>query len=81
MPSDGGEQHLDLMAGPHITFGGGTRGCFGKKMAYLNMRIMLSIILWNFELLPLSEELAGLQSVEANTVTPQNVNVRLRALV
>ena len=81
MPSKGGDEHLDLMAGPHVTFGGGTRGCFGKKMAYLNMRILLAIILWNFELLPLPEELSGMDSVEANTVTPRNVPIRLRPLV
>ncbi|KAK4499232.1 hypothetical protein PRZ48_009745 [Zasmidium cellare] len=80
MPSKPGGEHLDLMAGPHITFGGGTRGCFGKKMAYLNMKILLAIILWNFELLPLPQELSGLESVEANTVTPQRVPVRLRPL-
>ncbi|KAF2165555.1 hypothetical protein M409DRAFT_67337 [Zasmidium cellare ATCC 36951] len=80
MPSKEGDEHLDLMAGPHVTFGGGTRGCFGKKIAYLNMRILLAIIVWNFELLPLPDELSGLESVEANTVTPRRVPVRLRPL-
>ncbi|KAJ8132968.1 hypothetical protein O1611_g656 [Lasiodiplodia mahajangana] len=41
---------FDATAGPQLAFGLGTRGCFGKRLAYLELRILLSLIVWNFRL-------------------------------
>lgn len=38
----------------HIPFSFGTRGCLGKKLAVLEMKIILSKIIRNFEIVPMS---------------------------
>lgn len=50
---------FDSTAGPQLAFGMGSRGCFGKKLAYIEARIILTMIVWNFELLPVDKELSG----------------------
>ncbi|EXJ69984.1 uncharacterized protein A1O5_07057 [Cladophialophora psammophila CBS 110553] len=48
--SEAGKEVFDAQAGPHLAFGLGPRACFGRRMAYLQMRIILVMMLWNFEL-------------------------------
>jgi len=45
-----GRDEYDAHAGPHLSFGLGPRGCFGKRLAYLQMRIIMVMMVWNFEL-------------------------------
>lgn len=68
------------MAAPMLTFGGGLRACFGKRLAYLNMRIMVALIVWHYEFLGMSEELGTFKLKESNVVVPEMVYLRLRAL-
>ena len=44
-----GQEEFDAQAGPHLAFGLGTRGCFGRRLAYLQMRIVMVLMIWNFE--------------------------------
>ncbi|RYO89312.1 hypothetical protein DL764_008606 [Monosporascus ibericus] len=41
--------HYDAQAGPFLSFGTGIRGCFGRRLAYLELRILMTLLLWNFE--------------------------------
>ncbi|KAK2060734.1 cytochrome P450 [Colletotrichum caudatum] len=77
-----GEEELefDQHAGPQLAFGLGPRGCFGRRLAYLELRIILTLIVWNFELLPCPEELSGYGAREGLTYKPKDCYVRLSAL-
>lgn len=54
-----GTETLDVYAGPSMQFGAGLRGCFGKKLAYLELRILLTVLIWTYELQPVLEKLVG----------------------
>jgi cytochrome P450 len=75
-----GEEEFDSTAGPQLSFGLGTRSCFGKKMAYLELRIIVTLLLWNFELLPCPEKLSGYKSIIGITNKPTECYVRLREI-
>ncbi|KIX99549.1 uncharacterized protein Z520_05125 [Fonsecaea multimorphosa CBS 102226] len=47
---EGGKEVFDAQAGPHLAFGLGPRACYGRRLAYLQMRIILVLMIWNFEL-------------------------------
>ncbi|WQF79480.1 Putative cytochrome P450 [Colletotrichum destructivum] len=69
---------FDATAGPQLSFGLGGRSCFGKKLAYLELRIIVTLIVWNFELLPCPEKLSGYASIIGITNKPLECYVRLK---
>lgn len=50
----------------------------GKKLAYLEMRVIYTLILWNFELLPIPEAMFDMKGQDILTRQPQTVYIRLR---
>ncbi|GKT41028.1 cytochrome P450 monooxygenase TRI13 [Colletotrichum spaethianum] len=78
--STDGAVEFDQQAGPQLAFGLGTRGCFGRRLAYLELRIILTLIVWNFELLPCPKALSGYGAREGLTYKPKDCYVRLSAL-
>lgn len=48
---------FDPHSGPFLTFGAGRRGCFGKPLAFLSLRILLTLWIWNFDFEELPEDL------------------------
>ncbi|KAK3985848.1 Trichodiene oxygenase [Cladorrhinum sp. PSN332] len=68
--ADGGEE-FDPTAGPQIAFGLGTRGCYGKRLVYVEMRMVLALILWNFELVACPPELSGNKAKLITTNEPR----------
>ncbi|KAH7018784.1 cytochrome P450 monooxygenase [Ilyonectria destructans] len=64
-------------AGPNTQFGGGARGCFGKKFAYREMRTVMTITLWNVKLLPVPAELSTYHAVDLVTHVPRQCYIRL----
>jgi cytochrome P450 len=76
---DGGKRaEFDPSAGPQLAFGLGTRGCYGKRLVYLEMRIVLTLVVWNFELMPCPPALSGYASKLITTNEPTHTYVRLR---
>ncbi|KAH7035743.1 cytochrome P450, partial [Microdochium trichocladiopsis] len=77
------EQQQDTFspqAGPILTFSTGVRGCFGRRLAYLELRIVITLLLWSLELLPLPEDSRGLNDwdvIESMTLKPAKCFVRL----
>lgn len=69
---------FDPSAGPAMPFGLGTRGCFGRRLAYLEQRISLTLLLWSFELYACPPELSGYAAVDGLTRRPKQCYVRLR---
>ncbi|KAG6071620.1 hypothetical protein E4U33_003610 [Claviceps sp. LM78 group G4] len=49
----------DCNAGPMLSLSAGSRGCFGKRLAYLEMRIMITLLVWNFTFEECAPELSG----------------------
>ncbi|KAF2165617.1 hypothetical protein M409DRAFT_55514 [Zasmidium cellare ATCC 36951] len=78
--SDPSKVRFDPSAYPMQSFGEGPRACFGKKFAYLEMRIAFTFILWNFELLPLPAELVDFDVDEKLTRDSRNVRFKLRRI-
>lgn len=68
----------DAQAGPMLSFSLGLRGCFGRRLAYLTMRILFTMLLWHFELEPVPEELDSWKAVQILTRKPTQCYVRLR---
>ncbi|KAJ5958838.1 cytochrome P450 [Penicillium vulpinum] len=59
--SSSGEDEVEFNANaaPQIAFGLGPRSCWGRRLAYLEMRMVVTLIIWNFDLLPVSAALAA----------------------
>lgn len=71
---------FDSAAGPTMPFSLGVRACYGRRLAYLEMRILVTMLIWNFELLPCPKELSDYAAIDAMTHKPQRAFVRLRAV-
>jgi len=69
---------FDSTAGLNLAFGLGTRGCYGRRLAYLELRTLLTLMLWRFELQKVPEELAGYEATDGLTHKPQGCFVRLK---
>ncbi|KAI9146951.1 Cytochrome P450 monooxygenase TRI13 [Paramyrothecium foliicola] len=73
-----GRDEFDLAAGPTLPFGLGLRGCFGRKLAYMELKLLTTLIVWTFELLPCPEGLSSYEAVEGLTRKPTQCYVSLK---
>jgi cytochrome P450 len=73
-----GKENFDGTAGPLLTFGLGPRGCFGRRMAYLELKIALVLLIWNFELHTAPQKLSTYEAVDKLTHQPKRCYLRLR---
>lgn len=73
--NDGNE--FDASSGPQLAFSLGTRSCFGKRLAYLQLRILVTLIVWNFELSRCPDELSSYGHKTMLTTEPTQCFVRL----
>jgi cytochrome P450 len=69
---------FDSNAGPTNPFGLGLRSCFGRRLAYLEFRIMLIILIWNFELLECPKEISDWHGKLGVVYKPRQCFVRLK---
>lgn len=63
-----------------MQFGGGLRGCFGKKLAYLEIRTLLVLLVWSFELQQVPEGLRGYEAVDVLTHKPRKCYLRVEEI-
>ncbi|KAL8750098.1 MAG: hypothetical protein Q9184_006547 [Pyrenodesmia sp. 2 TL-2023] len=75
-----GKVEFDVNAGPCHPFGLGMRGCFGKKLASVEMRVFFAILIASFELLPVPDRWNGYQAWDKLNHNPKYSYVRLRAI-
>ncbi|KAI1420864.1 cytochrome P450 monooxygenase [Xylaria sp. FL1777] len=75
-----GDIEFDPTAGPNLSFGLGARGCYGKRLAYLEMRIFLTLVVWNFELLPCPPAVSTYHAKLIASNEPAHTYVRLREI-
>ncbi|KAG8164295.1 hypothetical protein KVR01_006213 [Diaporthe batatas] len=76
--SENGE--FDATSGPAMAFSLGTRSCFGKRLANIQLRMLLTLIVWNFELQKCPEKLSGYGHKMGLTTEPMDCYVRLRKI-
>jgi cytochrome P450 len=76
----GGHVEFDPNAGPQLAFGLGTRGCWGKRLVYVEARILITLLVWHFEFLPCPPALSGYDAVMKATNEPRDCYVCLREL-
>jgi cytochrome P450 len=70
-----GKKIFNAAAGPLLTFGLGPRGCYGRRLAYLELRLILMLVVWNFELQKCPVGLSSYASVDKLTHAPQQCYV------
>ncbi|OBR03096.1 Cytochrome P450 monooxygenase [Colletotrichum higginsianum IMI 349063] len=71
---------FDQTAGPMMAFSLGPRGCFGRRLAYMSLKLLLTLIAWNYELLPCGENLSSYTAHDILTNRPDFCYVRPRKL-
>ncbi|KHN97204.1 cytochrome P450 monooxygenase [Metarhizium album ARSEF 1941] len=64
-------------AGPSLAFSTGPRQCFGKKLALLQLKTTMALLLWNFELKEVHESLSGWDITERLVNLPKSCYVSL----
>lgn len=67
----------DAQAGPMLGFSLGMRGCFGRRLAYLTLRMLFTMLIWNFQLDAVPEELDSWKAIQILTRKPVQCYVRL----
>ncbi|KAI0878260.1 cytochrome P450 [Hypoxylon argillaceum] len=72
-----GKVIFDAQSGPINAFSQGPRGCFGRRLAYLETRIVLALLVWNFEFAKLSDGLSSGDSYDTITTNPLQCYVSL----
>ncbi|KAL6855521.1 hypothetical protein ACO1O0_006670 [Amphichorda felina] len=75
-----GQQVFNATAGPTMPFGMGVRGCAGKKLARLQLRITFTLLVWRFRLARCAPELSGYGAVQTLTHKPAQCYVKLERL-
>jgi cytochrome P450 len=71
---------FDPSAGPSLGFSAGNRGCWGKKLGWLELRIVTALLVWSFEFQEVSEELQSWDTYDSLITAPKQCLVRLKEL-
>lgn len=71
---------FDPDAIPMLPFSAGPRGCFGKRIALLEMKIVLAVLIMRFEFPRLEARLSGYSAVDGLTRRPRSCFVKPRIL-
>lgn len=77
---DQGRISFNPSAGPRHSFGAGPRGCFGRKWAMLEVRIMIVLIVCKFRLEEIPEALGSFKPKPGLAHRPEMAFVRLAAI-
>ncbi|KAM5377867.1 hypothetical protein ACJZ2D_004771 [Fusarium nematophilum] len=65
-----GDEVFDATAGPTMPFGLGLRGCFGRRLAYMELKMLTALLVWNFKFLPCPANLSSYEDYLALTPIP-----------
>ncbi|XP_044721526.1 cytochrome p450 domain-containing protein [Hirsutella rhossiliensis] len=68
---------FDGGAGPQLVFGAGPRTCWGRRLAYMEMRTAMAMLVWNFRLEKTPPALSAYAGLEGIARVPQQCYVRL----
>lgn len=68
---------FDGAAGPQLAFGLGPRSCWGKRLAGLEMRTILAMLVWNFRFLRSPPAFSGYAGLEGIARVPKQCYVTI----
>lgn len=71
---------FDGAAGPQLVFGLGPRACWGRRLALMEMRTIIAMLVWNFELLQTPPAISSYAGLEGIARVPQQCYVKLRKI-
>ncbi|KAI0470242.1 cytochrome P450 [Xylaria cf. heliscus] len=74
------KQRYNAYALPQLAFGGGYRGCSGRKLAAMEFRIMVVLLILNLEFLELPGEFKNLRAVERIFRGPEAPYAKIKVL-
>ncbi|KAK7926796.1 hypothetical protein PG985_003794 [Apiospora marii] len=63
---------------PRLSFSGGTRGCFGRRLAMMELRVMICVVTLKFKFLPVPDELNSPLAHERLLRAPLQCYVKLQ---
>ncbi|KAH7024443.1 cytochrome P450 [Microdochium trichocladiopsis] len=75
--SETGVVSFNPKAGPMLSFSAGGRACWGKKLAYMELKLVVSVLVWNFQFDRLPAELEDWKLAETLTIKPKTCRVIL----
>ncbi|KXJ94077.1 putative cytochrome P450 [Microdochium bolleyi] len=75
--SEGGEVVFNARAGPFLSFSTGNRVCWGKRLAYLELKLVATVLVWNFVFRRLPSNLEDWVVAENLFLKPKNCRVQL----
>jgi cytochrome P450 len=70
-------QIFNANSGPNMPFSRGERQCLGKKQAMIQLRMAMSLLIWNFTFHRLATQFSGNARMEGMVNTPRDCFVRL----
>ncbi|KAJ3476615.1 hypothetical protein NLG97_g9073 [Lecanicillium saksenae] len=76
-----GQETFDLTAWPASHFGMGRRGCFGQKLARLEIKTIVSLLIWNFELLPCPADMSSYEEIQPKLREPAQCFISLKPVL
>ncbi|KAK7999678.1 hypothetical protein PG990_012278 [Apiospora arundinis] len=71
---------LDTAAEPRLGFGMGPRACWGKRMALIEMRVIVAMLVWEFEFLKCVPSLSSYAADETLARVPKQCYMRIRKI-
>lgn len=74
------EETFDSSAGPTLPFGLRLRGCFGRRLAYMDLKLLVTLLVWTFEFLPCLKELWSYKNIEVLTQKLEQCFVNLKVI-
>ena len=74
---DGGTLVFNALAGPTLSFSAGNRGCWGKRLGYLELRVVLSVLVWSFNFESIPEEIVNWDTYDSLVTAPKDCFIRL----
>ncbi|KAH7031563.1 cytochrome P450 [Microdochium trichocladiopsis] len=72
-----GKVSFNQKAGPMMSFSAGPRACWGKRLAYLELKLVVTLLVWNFDFHRLPPELEDWVLDEELFVKPKTCRVLL----
>lgn len=68
---------FDGAAGPQLVFGLGPRSCWGRRLSLMEIRVLIAMLVWNFQLIKSPPELSGYAGLEGIARVPQKCYLRI----
>lgn len=75
--NENGRLSFNPRAGPTLAFGLGPRKCFGQKLAYMQIRNVMTLLLWNFRFKKMEGKLASREAKLEMSAVPKYCHVAL----